>query len=73
MCHNGRKGVAPVEKVRCKMCGRPPEDDPEFAIKAFQHREAEKQGRARGPLVYICPICQGRARYESDPNRKPKF
>jgi len=54
-----------MQDVRCVLCGRSPEGDPEFATKAFLHREAEKEGRAKGPLVYICPVCSGRARYEA--------
>lgn len=55
-----------METVRCKICGRSAEGDSEFAIKAFQHREAQKAGRAKGALVYICPICAGRTRYEAE-------
>lgn len=59
-----------TEQVRCMLCGRPPENDPDFALRAMQHREAEKQGRARGPLQYICPACSGRVRYESEKKAK---
>ncbi|HWI53116.1 MAG TPA: hypothetical protein VNT01_13330 [Symbiobacteriaceae bacterium] len=56
--------------VRCKLCGAPPEGDPEFAVRHFQHREAEKAGRAKGPMVYICPRCAGRTRVEADKELK---
>jgi hypothetical protein len=54
------------EQVRCKLCGATPEGDPEFAIRHFQHRELEKARRVQGPMVYICPSCSGRTRYEAD-------
>lgn len=52
-------------EVRCKMCGAPPMGDPEFAMRQFQHRAAEKAGRAKGPMVYVCPRCSGRTWYEA--------
>ncbi|MGE5674395.1 MAG: hypothetical protein ACM3XM_10970 [Mycobacterium leprae] len=55
-----------MEEVRCKLCGRSPEGDPEYAVRSFQHREAEKQGRTKHPFVYICPVCANRTRYEAD-------
>lgn len=55
-----------MDEVRCTLCGRSPDRDPEFKLKAFQHREAEKEGRVKGPMVYICPACAGRARYEAE-------
>ncbi|HEY8347966.1 MAG TPA: hypothetical protein VIL07_11980 [Symbiobacteriaceae bacterium] len=58
------------EQIRCMLCGRPPEGDPDFMIRFLQHREAEKQGRARGPLRYICPVCSGRVRYEAEKTQK---
>lgn len=58
------------EQVRCKLCGASPEGDPEFAIRHFQHRELEKARRVQGPMVYICPACSGRTRYEADQARK---
>lgn len=61
-----------MTEVRCKLCGRSPEGDSEFAIRQFQHREAEKQGKVKGDLVYICPVCSGRARVEADKLRKDK-
>ncbi|HEY3368064.1 MAG TPA: hypothetical protein VGK74_23635 [Symbiobacteriaceae bacterium] len=59
-----------MPEIRCKLCGRSPEGDPEFAVRSFQHREAEKAGRALQPLVYICPLCAGRARFEADKEQK---
>lgn len=55
-----------MEAIRCRMCGATAEGDREFAIKYFQHREAEKARRVKGPMVYICPRCSGRAQYEAD-------
>jgi hypothetical protein len=54
-----------MEQIRCKLCGASPEGDSEFAIRSFQHREAEKAGKAKGPMVYICPRCAGRAQVEA--------
>lgn len=59
------------EQVRCRLCGATQAGDPEFAIRHFQHREAEKAGRVKGPMVYICPRCSGRARYEADKELHP--
>ncbi|HWI61330.1 MAG TPA: hypothetical protein VNT75_05820 [Symbiobacteriaceae bacterium] len=59
-------------QVKCKLCGGSPAGDPEFSIKHFQHRELEKTGRARGPMVYICPRCSGRTRVEADKELKGK-
>lgn len=59
-----------TEQVRCILCGRPPINDPDFQIRALQHREAEKEGRARGPMTYICPVCSGKVRYESEKKSK---
>jgi hypothetical protein len=61
-----------VEQVRCKLCGRGPEGDPEFPIRYFQHREAEKAGRVKGPMVYVCPVCSGRTRAEAEKEVKGK-
>lgn len=54
-----------METVRCSLCGRSPEGDPEFRLRFLQHREAEKEGRVKGPMVYICPVCSNRSRYEA--------
>jgi len=54
-----------MPEIRCRLCGRLPDGDPEYAMKSFQHREAQKEGRVTGPLVYICPVCAGRSRYEA--------
>lgn len=61
-------GVLIMSEIRCTLCGRSPEGDPEYAMKAFQHREGQKEGRVKGPLVYICPVCAGRSRYEAQQN-----
>ena|GEM_PF-1765938 len=58
--------------IRCKLCGRAPEGDPEFTIRYFQHREAEKARRITTPFVYVCPICSGRVRYQADKEMKEK-
>jgi DNA-directed RNA polymerase subunit RPC12/RpoP len=53
------------DQVRCKLCGATPEGDAEFAMKHFQHRQLEKAGQAKGPMVYVCPRCSGRTTYEA--------
>lgn len=55
-----------MDEIRCTLCGRLPEGDREFKFKFLQHREAEKEGRARGPMVYICPVCARRSQYEAE-------
>jgi hypothetical protein len=70
LSHMLNGGRVQMEDIRCQLCGCLPDHDPEFAMRAFQHRAAEKEGRIRGPLVYICPVCAGRTRYEAEKERK---
>lgn len=46
--------------VRCQICGRPAGDDPEARAK---EQAASREGKK---VVWICPLCAGRARYEAE-------
>lgn len=52
--------------VRCVLCGRPAGDDP---VAAAREREAAERAKVTGQavrVVWICPLCAGKNRYEAE-------
>ncbi len=52
--------------LRCMMCGRPANDDPEAANKEKLAAETEKTTHTMKKPVWICPVCSGKARFEAE-------
>lgn len=53
-----------VVQIRCAFCGQ------KVAIPAG-HKDYEKI-RLNQKIIYVCDMCNNRARYEADENLKPK-
>lgn len=52
--------------LRCMICGRPGNDDPEAATREKLAAEREKETHVHKKPVWICPVCAGKTRFEAE-------
>lgn len=52
--------------LRCMICGRPAQDDPDAARREKEAAAAAKETHVAKKPVWICPRCAGKARYEAE-------